>query len=225
MNIKDLSFFCSWSGGKDSALAFYRAVKSGGIPKFLFTMFEENQLRSRSHNLPLVLLQEQAKQLNIPLILRGSSWGDYEMKFIEEISKEKEGLDVGIFGDIDLEAHREWEEKVCKKIGITPILPLWLENRRTLVEEFLDKGFKALIVCVNEDKMDKKYLGRILNKDLIDEFESIGIDVCGEEGEYHTFVFDGPIFNKPINYQILEEEKYLNYSMLKLGKYIAKNNS
>jgi len=108
-------------------------------------------------------------------------------------------INAGIFGDIDIEEHRKWVEKLCNDTQIKAYLPLWQQPRAKLLNEFLAAGFKAIIVAVNADKLAKEYLGRKLDKELIVEFQNLNIDPCGENGEYHTVVTDGPIFSSPIN--------------------------
>ena len=201
--------FCSWSGGKDSTLSLYKALKNGLEVKYLLNMMNEDGKNSRSHNLSLEILKEQSNSLDIPLITRNTTWDNYEEIFIDTLKQFKdEGINNGIFGDIDLEDHRKWEEKVCAKADLEAVLPLWQQKRKVLLNEFLDLGFKTMIVVINENYMDKKYLGKILDKDLINEFEDIGIDPNGENGEYHSVVLDGPIFDYPI--KVKKQDKLYN---------------
>ena len=202
----DKTFFCSWSGGKDSALALFKAIQADYEPKKLLNMLSEKGKKSRSHNLSLSVLEAQAEALNISLETRRASWDEYEETFIEALKDfNKEGIKTGVFGDIDLEGHREWEEKVCKKAGLEAFLPLWQKKREDLLNEFIDVGFKTMIIVVNEEYLDKKYLGKIIDKDLIKEFNEIGIDPSGENGEYHTVVLDGPLFNKKLEVNRLNQ--------------------
>lgn len=193
-------FFCSFSGGKDSCLALHRAFQEGGRPGRLFTMLDETGKRSRSHALPPAVLERQAASMGIPLHVACATWVDYEGVFSESIRNfKKEGLETGVFGDIDLDAHREWVEKICRAAGITPYLPLWKESRRGLLSEFLDLGFKAMIIAVNSKVLSKKLLGLILDHEVIAEIEKAGADAAGENGEYHTVVLDGPLFAHPVS--------------------------
>ncbi|MFH1969076.1 MAG: diphthine--ammonia ligase [Verrucomicrobiota bacterium] len=193
-------FFSSWSGGKDSCLALHRACLAGAKPAFLLTMISEDGIRSRSHGLRKDVIEAQAAVLGIPLLTRCATWAEYEAAFIEALHEiHKKGITSGVFGDIDFPPHLEWEEKVCAKADIVPCLPLWGGARLALLHEFITLGYKALIVQVNENKLNRKFLGRIIDRDVIGEFQKTGIDPCGENGEYHTVVIDGPIFSRPLS--------------------------
>lgn len=200
--------FCSWSGGKDSCLALNRAIDFGYEITHLITMFDESGIRSRSHGVSLEVMKAQAESLGIEIITPFASWQDYETVFVETLRELKEkGCDYGIFGDIDLREHREWEEKVCRYAGITAVLPLWGENRLDLVNEFLDEGFSSIIVCINEKYLDKSFCGRKFDEHFISDLPE-NTDACGENGEFHTFVHDGKIFKNSIPYQIDEIYHY-----------------
>jgi len=206
MAVGNYSFFSSWSGGKDSCLALYRAIQAEGEPRILLTMLVEDEERSRSHGLPVSVIQQQSAALGIPLVVRGASWSNYEEKFTRAISEFKEnGIDTGVFGDIDLEDHRVWVERVCSSVNIRASLPLWLEPRRNLVEEFIRLGFKATIIAVKDGVLDRKFLGKELDETVVSELESLGVDAAGEEGEFHTVVTDGPIFSAPIKLELKEQ--------------------
>lgn len=199
-------FFCSWSGGKDSCLALYYAIREGGNPGKLLTMLIGDGERSRSHGLPLNLLKKQSLSLNIPLITRATSWEDYEENFVSILRKiKREGITAGVFGDIDLEEHRVWVEKVCARVDIKPYLPLWKKPRRRLLEDFIESGFKATIVAVKDGVLDRRFLGEVLDLTLIEDLENEGVDASGEEGEFHTVVTDGPIFSFEISLKKKEQ--------------------
>jgi len=202
-SIKNRPFFCSWSGGKDSCLALYHAIQKGGIPKVLLTMLAEDGARSRAHGLSVDLLQSQAQALGIPLVVCPSSWDDYENKFLAVIRKFKEdGLEYGVFGDIDLEPHLEWVKRVCSSAAIQPYEPLWQEARRDILNEFLQLGFKATIIAIKQSVLSNNFLGRTLDQQVIADLEQAGVDASGEEGEYHTVVTHGPLFSAAIQLEI-----------------------
>lgn len=201
--MKNVSFVSSWSGGKDSAVAFYRALKSGMVPKKILTMFEEDGEISKSHALPYEVVQAQADRLGVPLLIKGASWNSYEERFIEAMDEcRSEGITHGVFGDIDLEGHLEWVQKTCAKSDIVAVHPLWQEQRKSIVKELLDANFEAYIVVVNTKMMPANYVGSRFTKEIVDELEAAGIDSCGENGEFHTIVVDGPIFTERVPIEI-----------------------
>ena len=192
--------FCSWSGGKDSCLALYRAIKSGIRPRMLLTMMTETGERSRSHGLSTDILLRQSASLGIPLTMRSASWNEYERIFVDALADLKNnGIDYGIFGDIDLEEHREWVTRVCGSAGLKPVHPLWKADRHELVDELLRNGFDATIVAVKEGVLGPQTLGKKLTFELADEFREAGVDPSGENGEYHTVVTGGPLFSSPLD--------------------------
>lgn len=199
MSIYGEPFFCSWSGGKDSALAFHRAVREGGKPKLLLTMLHEECERSRGHGLPIQVLRAQASALGVQLLMRPTTWDLYESVFIGAMAEIKgKGITSGVFGDIDLEPHREWVRKVCSVSGIKPHHPLWGQARRGLLDELLGEGFDATIVAIRKGSLDKSFLGRRLSRSTIDDLEAAGVDASGELGEYHTVVTNGPLFSRSV---------------------------
>jgi len=192
-------FFVSWSGGKDAYLALQRATLRRGVPAALVCMLNEDARVSRGHGLPLALLEEQAASLGIPLITRGTTWDDYEATYVSLLHELRaQGLEAGVFGDIDLQAHRDWVEGVCEVAGLGCHLPLWQEPRRRLLDEFLAGGSRATIVAVDSSKLGAEFLGLVLDDDVIARLEVAGADACGEEGEYHTMVTQAPLFSRPV---------------------------
>lgn len=192
-------FFCSWSGGKDSCLALYRAKANGAIPSCLVTMLVEDGTRTRSHGLAATVVQQQALSLGVPLATAATSWSDYETSFIDVLHRLKmQHVSAGVFGDIDIDRHRLWEQKVCEAAQLQAYLPLWKSEREMLLQEFLDLGFSAMIVAANAGALGPEFLGRTLDRELIARFAAQGIDPSGENGEYHTVVTDGPLFARPL---------------------------
>lgn len=194
-----MNFVTSWSGGKDSCYAMMQAVKSGFTPKVLLNMMNENGKISRSHGLPLSILNQQAQKMQLPIETVPATWGDYEEKFIAILKSLKADfdLDAAVFGDIDLQAHRDWEEKVCQAADLEAILPLWQQDRIVLVSEMIEIGIETMIVSCNTI-MGENYLGQILTKELALELAAKGIDPCGENGEFHTMVINCPLFSDKI---------------------------
>ena len=210
--------FVSWSGGKDSCLALFKAKEMGYSPIKLFTMFGMEEISS-SHRLHEKIIKAQADSLRIEYLIGKSAFDEYEKVFVSNLKSFKEqGINYGIFGDIDLDEHRQWEERACKSAGMEAVLPLWKRDRKEIVKEFITLGFKAKIIVVNTNMISKKFLGQDLSLSLIDEIEKAGADPCGENGEYHTVVYDGPIFNKPVDI------KY-NYEIIPVGETWAQINA
>ncbi len=197
-----LKAFVSWSGGKDSSLSCYRAMKNGIQIVYLINMLSENGIYSRSHGISSELIKAQAEAIGIPVIQRKTTWESYEEEFKKTLMQlKKEGVEAGVFGDIDLQEHRDWVERVCKETGIKAILPLWNEERERLLREFISHGFKAIICSINSYFLGSEWLGKEINLDFIKDLKALeNIDLCGEKGEYHTFVYDGPIFKNPVRF-------------------------
>jgi len=203
---------CSWSGGKDSCYALLQAIAQGAVPKVLLNVMNESGKISRSHGIPPAILQAQARAAGLPIEMIPSSWADYEKNFIQalqQLAKQYE-LTHAVFGDIDLQAHRDWEEKVCRAASLTALLPLWQQDRKTLVTQMLDAGIRTMIVSCNET-MGPSFLGRIIDNDCISDLEKLGVDVCGENGEFHTLVLNCPLFANAVNVGISSQLQHENY--------------
>jgi uncharacterized protein (TIGR00290 family) len=208
----NMNALCSWSGGKDSCYALMKAIEQEFSPKVLLNVLNEEGKISRSHGIPSGILRAQAKAAQLPIHLIQSSWQGYEMNFTSALQQLKADYDLqfAVFGDIDLQAHKDWEEKVCTNAGIKSILPLWQQDRETLVMQMLNSGIKTMIVSCNE-KMGESFLGRILDEKMVHELKTIDIDVCGENGEFHTLVLDCALFAYPLNIEIAATIKHDNY--------------
>ncbi|PWA06006.1 diphthine--ammonia ligase [Pueribacillus theae] len=207
----------SFSGGKDSVLALYKAMKVGEAIG-LIVMLEEEGKRSRSHGMPPELIRAQAKSIGLPVYTAATSWTDYEQVFISLLKKAKiKGAEMLVTGDLDMPAHGCWHEKVTKNAGLKLGMPLWEMNHREAVEEFINLGFVTIIVTVNLSLgMQENDLGRMLTHEYVKELEARGIDPCGEGGEFHTTVIDGPIFKYPIPVRKCEIIKDGEYAFLPL---------
>ena len=212
------AILCSWSGGKDSCFALMHAIKTGYLPKALLNVLNEEGKISRSHGIPAAILQAQAAAAGLPIHLLSSSWQDYEEKFTAALMQLKERYHVShaVFGDIDLQPHRDWEEKVCAIAGLTAYLPLWQQNRRELVLQMLETGIETMIVSCNTI-MGERFLGRILSTELISELELLGVDACGENGEFHTLVLNCPLFTQRVPVQVLHNIQHDYYWFTELA--------
>ncbi len=198
----------SWSGGKDSCLACFKALKQGYKIQNLLHFISRESKRSCFHGIESRLMNLQAELIGIPIIQKEvtADMKEYEKEFKEAVSQ-IQGIEAMVFGDIYLDEHKDWVERVCKDLSITPVEPLWNASPESLVREFIKLGFKSVVVSAQADKFDKNFVGRQVNEELVDELVSRKICPCGENGEFHTLVVDGPIFKRRI--EILESEPVL----------------
>lgn len=193
-------FVMLFSGGKDSTLALHRCIKEKNIPIALIMMVKENEKISWFHNINLDIVKEMEKSLNIPIIQCKTTPQNYyqNMKNLLLDFKNK-GVTYAVFGDIDIEEHFEWCKNICDDVGIGYYFPLWKENRRDLVMEFINNNYTAIVKCVRNSDNITNALGKVLDENMLKYFEEKNIDCCGENGEYHTIVVNGPIFSTKIN--------------------------
>ena len=216
--------FTSWSGGKDSCLACYQARVGGSEIRYLLNMITEDGNRSWTHGQSAELLQAQSQAIGIPLIQRQTTMANYETEFKNALLSLKQGgVTGGVFGDIDLEEHRQWTERICGEVDVTPYLPLWGQAQEKILSSFIASGFEAVVVVAKADLFGKEWLGRQIDQDFLSYMSELkqkhGIQPCGEAGEYHTFVTDGPLFDQRI--EILEANKVLRegYWFLEISKH------
>ena len=199
-----MNVFVSWSGGKDCMLALHRTLKTGNHRVMgLLNMCDRDSQLSRSHGLKKELIQRQADALGLRLIQPETCNGQYEKDFKAAIAELKlEGIEGGVFGDIYLMEHRTWIERVCLEMGIEAIFPIWENTTYGLARELVLEGFQPLVVAVRKEPLSQSYLGRIFDNQMIAELEAMdGVDICAENGEFHSFVIDGPIFRQPVAVQ------------------------
>lgn len=204
--------FVSWSGGKESCFTCYRAIASGLEVNYLFNMATEGGAHSRTHGLSSRILQLQSQAIDIPLVQRQATWQSYENEFKKMAGELKqEGIEGGVFGDIDLEEHREWVERVCREAGITPHQPLWGQSQAEILRDFVDSGFETIVVATRADTLGEEWLGRKIDADFVEQITEMSktqaVTPCGETGEYHTLVVDGPLFKQRM--EITEARKML----------------
>jgi len=195
--------FASWSGGKDCCLACYRAMASGLKVRYLANTVSADGKRSFSHGLPADILKVQSQAIGIPLVQRRTTRDTYEDEFKNMLRAFKqEGIGGGVFGDIDFNEHREWIDRVCQEVDVIPHLPLWGEDQGKILRDFVGLGFEAVVIAAKADLFDEEVLGHKLDADFIRQLESMKetkeITLCGEAGEYHTLVIDGPLFQKRV---------------------------
>ena len=207
--------YLNWSSGKDAALALYKLQQDNeySVEKIVTTVNIVFK-RISMHGIRTELLIKQAENIGLPLHqirLHGEvSMEEYNKVMEMETNKLlNEGFTHSVFGDIFLEDLKRYREKHLEGIGLKAVFPLWKQSTEKLLEEFISKGFKAIVVCLNTNKLDRSFCGRMLDKDFLNDLPE-DVDPCGENGEFHTFVFDGPIFKKPIDFKIgeLVEKSY-----------------
>ena len=207
----------AWSSGKDSAMAFYELQKSQDYKiSALLTTITEDYARISMHGVREVLLEQQAQSLGMPLekiyISRNSSNEEYEAKMRDKLNYHK-GLGISgvAFGDIFLEDLRKYREENLSKVGMKGVFPIWKRDTRQLAHTFIESGFKAVITCVDTYVLDKTFVGREFDNKFLSELPS-HVDPCGENGEFHSFVYDGSIFQKRILFErgeiVLREKRF-----------------
>lgn len=192
----------NWSSGKDSSLALYKIIQENNFEiTSLLTSINKEYQRISMHGVHVSLLEQQAESLEIPLIKMELPKEEYREIMSNTMSEiQSQGISHSVFGDIFLEDLRAYREEQLQSIGIEAVFPLWKKDTTNLIHEFLDLGFKTIVTCVNETYLDKSFAGRIIDKDFIADLPST-VDPCGENGEFHTFTFDGPIFKKPVQFE------------------------
>lgn len=206
----------NWSGGKDSTLTLYKILQSEQYEVVsLFTTISNKLRRITMHGVREELLDQQALVLGLPLTKLELPTSDtmdlYNQLMQEQMEKFiQKGVESSIFGDIHLEDLKLYREQQLAKVGLKGVFPIWKMSVTDVLKEFLDAGFKAIVVCVNARYLDQSFVGRILDEQFIADLPE-EVDICGENGEFHSFVFDGPIFKKPINFE-LGEVVYKDYS-------------
>lgn len=196
--------FLNWSGGKDSAYCLHIARKTGLQVDALVTAVNEKHDRISMHGVRRRLLEQQAASIQLPLytiaLPEKASMTVYEEQIhLSNILLKEKGFEQAVFGDIFLEDLKKYREELYQKDSISCSFPLWKMNTKEMVCEFIAAGFKAIIVCVNGSLLDKSFCGRLLDESFLSDLPA-GVDPCGENGEYHSFVFDGPVFSKPVSF-------------------------
>ncbi|WP_462250506.1 Dph6-related ATP pyrophosphatase [Ekhidna sp.] len=200
-----------WSSGKDSALALYYLLSDNAYAvNRLVTSINDHYDRVTMRGTPLTLLKKQVKEIGIELntinLPRSPSMEDYEQYMRDAMhSLKSSGFTHAAFGDIFLEDLKNYREKEMAKFGLDTVFPIWEKDTKSLLEEFIALGFKAVIVSANA-RLGEEFLGRTIDNDFIKDLPS-DIDPCGENGEFHTFCYDGPIFNKAVKFRLGEKIK------------------
>jgi diphthine-ammonia ligase len=203
-----MKIVAAWSGGKDSCFACYKAIQEGHEVSNLLIMMSDPSI-SNFHMIRSDMLDAQSQAIGIPIAKWTTSPDTYEQEFKKALLQMKaKGVGGIVTGDVfDVALHEAgWLDRICKEVGLTPVRPLWHRDTQQILEEFINAGFKATLVRVITNLLSMDWLGREINKKFLDDLLKLGtVDPCGENGEFHTFVTDGPLFKKRI--EILESEK------------------
>ena len=191
----------SWSGGKDSCAAFERSREAFDIVSAV-TMVDLEGTRSRSHGIRIELLRAQTAALGLRHVMRRCDWESYEQEFEHGLRElHADGVTHVIYGDIVYPEHRAWAERLSERAGLTAVEPLFGIPTSEVARSFVRSGARATLVAVNASRLDATWLGTQLSDEAIDRLIALGVDPCGEEGEYHTFVTDSPSFAQPVAVQ------------------------
>lgn len=220
----------AWSGGKDSAMALYELQKTGDYKiSALLTTITEDYNRISMHGVRSSLLEQQADSLGFHLekvyITKNSSNEEYESRMMDKLTYYQAlGVNFVAFGDIFLEDLRKYREKNLNKLRMKGIFPIWKRNTLELAHTFIDLGFKAVITCIDSKILDKSFVGRPFDKKFLSELPP-GVDPCGENGEFHSFVYDGPIFKKGIPHEkgkvVLRDERFYYCDLVEAVRFNA----
>jgi len=215
-----MSYISSWSGGKDSCFACYLALGQGYKISHLVNFVSKEFNRVSFHGTEARLIQLQSQSIGIPLLQKQTTWNGYEQEFKEAVkSLLPNGIKGMVFGDIYLDEHKDWVERVCGDLGIEAVEPLWNKSSEKVLTDFINAGFEAIIVSAKAELIDEGWVGRRADRDFMEYLKAKNIDICGENGEYHTLVVSGPLFKRRIeiietrtinrdNYWFLDNCKY-----------------
>jgi uncharacterized protein (TIGR00290 family) len=215
----------SWSGGKESCFACYKAMLDGFEVSRLLN-FVSTEKRCMSHGLDPKLMVAQSQAIGIPIIQREVTWGTYEEGFKAAVMELKQmGIEGAVFGDIDVQEHKDWVNRVCSGVGIIPMEPLWGLDPEQILTDFINAGFEAIVINVKADLFDEEWLGRKVDRSFLEDLRKLhsrhNVHVCGELGEYHTFVIDGPLFKwriKTLDSKKVLKDGYWKYWLLDISR-------
>jgi uncharacterized protein (TIGR00290 family) len=206
-----------WSGGKDSALALDRARREGLDVARLITFYDSASRRVRFHATRVEMLQAQASAAGIPLRAIATTWPEMEAALRSELSSLRgEGFVGIVLGDIHLADVRAWYEERVTAAGLEHVEPIWGEPPAELLEEFIASGGRAVVTCVDLARLDEAFLGRVIDERFAVDIATTGVDVCGENGEFHTFAFAGPVFARPVAWAAGERRQEAGFAQLDL---------
>ena len=206
-----------WSGGKDSALAMDRARRAGMDVARLISFYDSTTGRVRFHATRVEMLEAQASAIGVPLRAVGTSWPEMESALRSELSSLRaEGFAGVILGDIHLADVRAWYEERVVAAGLEHVEPIWGEAPPALLDEFISSGGRAVLTCVDLARLDEGFLGRVIDETFAADIAATGVDVCGENGEFHSFAFAGPVFASPVAWVTGERRQEGGFAQLDL---------
>jgi uncharacterized protein (TIGR00290 family) len=206
-----------WSGGKDSALALHRARRSGLDVARLISLYDSATRRVRFHATRVEMLEAQAAAIGVELHAIPTRWPELEASVARELaSLRDEGFTGVVFGDIHLADVRDWYEKRVVAAGLEHVEPIWAESPPALLAEFVSSGGRAVLTCVELARLDESWLGRVTDAQFAAEIQKTGVDACGENGEYHSFAFAGPVFKRPVRWKAGERRLDGGFAQLDL---------
>lgn len=214
----------SWSGGKDSCYAYFLAKEQGHQILSLFTMMMSEE-KSNFHMIPAAILDAQAKAVGVPIVKKATSAETYEHDFKALLTNfKKQGAEGLVTGDIyEVAGHEEgWLARVLKEVGLVAVKPLWMGDTKKIYLDYLKTGLQATVVRTNRE-LSLDWLGRVLDRKFYDDIQKLpGVDPCGEGGEYHTVITDGPSFTQKIVIEESEKKRLENgFGYLEIKKYIV----
>ena len=223
MNLKkNVNVAVAWSGGKDSCLACFKAIEESYTVSNLLIMMADDTT-SNFHLINSDLLDAQSNAIGIPIIKQVTSPDMYENNFRNALFDLKnKGVEGLVTGDVfDVALHEEgWLDRICHEVNLIPIRPLWHLDTKKILTEFINEGFKAILVRLKNEVMGLDWLGREINQKFYEDLLNLGtIDPCGEHGEYHSFVIDGPFFKNRIEITDSEKTSINGYGQLKIKQY------
>ncbi|BBH53251.1 diphthine--ammonia ligase [Fluviispira sanaruensis] len=190
------NLFCMWSGGHDSCLALYYAQKTNHV-KCIITPIMETNVGYRSQGLSPHILRAQADLLEIPLLIFNTSFQEFEKNYEMTIaSLKKHKIEGGFYSEITQEERKHLNEIICERQNMKGFFPLWQKSKEAALSELLELGFKAKIIAINEKNLTRDFLGKNLDKDIIEEFRNRKIDIWGENGEFQTILHEAPFFKE-----------------------------
>jgi len=210
-----------WSGGKESCFSCYKAISKGFEVSYLLNFISKDG-RCMSHGIDSKLIVAQSQAIEIPIVQGEVTWDTYEQEFKTVVRELKQmGVDGAVFGDIEIQEHKDWVDRVCNEVDIKPVMPLWGHEPERVLTDFIDEGFEAIVVMVKADLFGEEWLGRRVDESFVRDLLKLKnkVHLCGELGEYHTYVTDGSFFKRRI--KILDSSRILKdgYRFLDISKH------